>query len=77
VVRSYDVPEGMNANELAASLSSLFSPPEATVRDLEGRLVVHERRPQVASIVAVGNRLLVRAGTSDQALVETAINALR
>jgi hypothetical protein len=77
VVRSYNVPEGMNANAVATSLSTLFSPPQATVRDLEGRLVVQERRAHVASIVAVGDKLLVRASGSDQQLVEAALNALR
>jgi len=79
VVRSYDLPEGIKADNARLVLSGLFPSEITEVKQMDtGVSVISRSVPKVhVSVAPVGNRLIVRASSSDQALVQQVILAMK
>lgn len=77
-VKSYALPEGMQAAQAVSVLRELFAAGTTTVTDFEGKLrVTDNQRRQINVVPLSGNRVLVRATPPNQALAGAAIEAMR
>ena len=79
VVKSYDLPEGIKADNARLVLAGLFPSEVTEVKQMDtGVSVVSRSIAKVhVSVAPVGNRLIVRASQSDHALVQQVIAAMK
>jgi hypothetical protein len=79
VVRTYDLPEGIKADNARLVVAGLFPTEVTEVKQMDTGVSVTSRSiPKVhISVAPVGNRLIVRASSSDHALVQQVIAAMK
>jgi hypothetical protein len=78
-VRTYDLPEGVKADNARLILFGLFPSDTTEVKQMDsGVSVVSRSTPRVVVMAApVGNRLIVRASISDHTMVTQALAAMK
>lgn len=78
VVRSYELPAGMQAAAVANALMALFNEPRATVQDAASGWKLEQGPGARVTVTTAGrtDRVMVRASTADHVEVEAAIAAM-
>lgn len=79
LVRVYDVPAPVKANDAASVIRALFEEPGQSVQNVEKNIVIMTNRRSDVNVTALptNNRILVRATAGDHALVQSAIDSMK